>query len=176
MKRKPSRLHHALAGLPCCCRCLPYVLIQTYNSAIIFNPERSVVRGENLDQISCWLTKIPKVEENWTSLIQTLAGQSDWAMAVAFSADGRRITSGSDDETIKVWDVVRSLKAPKSPRSIFNRRRKYETYQENPDLWICVKVAFLCRRHIPCDKSRFLQTWNDSRRANITEMLSPHIV
>ena len=64
------------------------------------------MRGANLDQIPCWLMKIPKVEKNWTSLIQTLAGHSDSVSAVTFSSDGRRIASGSKDKTIKVWDVT----------------------------------------------------------------------
>ena len=30
---------------------------------------------------------------------------SDWIKSVAFSPDGTKIVSGSDDETIKVWDL-----------------------------------------------------------------------
>ena len=29
---------------------------------------------------------------------------SDWINSVAFSPDGTKIVSGSDDKTIKVWD------------------------------------------------------------------------
>ena len=36
---------------------------------------------------------------------------SDWVVSVAFSPDGTKIVSGSDDKTIKVWDVG----APRSP-------------------------------------------------------------
>ena len=31
-------------------------------------------------------------------------GHSDWVHSVAFSPDGTKIVSGSDDKTIKVWD------------------------------------------------------------------------
>jgi WD40 repeat protein len=32
-------------------------------------------------------------------------GHSDWVSSVAFSPDGKRIVSGSDDHTVKLWDV-----------------------------------------------------------------------
>ncbi|KFZ20614.1 hypothetical protein V501_00012, partial [Pseudogymnoascus sp. VKM F-4519 (FW-2642)] len=38
-------------------------------------------------------------------LQKTLAGHSGSVWAVAFSPDGKQIASGSDDETIKLWDV-----------------------------------------------------------------------
>ncbi|HXG09600.1 MAG TPA: hypothetical protein VNK04_07405, partial [Gemmataceae bacterium] len=38
---------------------------------------------------------------------QTLQGHTDRVTSVAFSADGRRIVSGSDDQTVKVWDAER---------------------------------------------------------------------
>ena len=41
-----------------------------------------------------------------TGLVRTiLRGHSDYVRAVAISADGRILASGSGDETIKLWDV-----------------------------------------------------------------------
>ena len=37
--------------------------------------------------------------------LQTLKGHSDYVHSVAYSPDGSRIISGSDDNTIKIWDV-----------------------------------------------------------------------
>ena len=34
-----------------------------------------------------------------------LSGHTDWVRSVAFSSDGRSLVSGSDDETIKLWDM-----------------------------------------------------------------------
>ena len=33
----------------------------------------------------------------------TLTGHSDLVLSVAFSADGKRVVSGSRDESVKIW-------------------------------------------------------------------------
>jgi WD40 repeat protein len=38
--------------------------------------------------------------------VRTLTGHTDWVLSVAFSPDGRLLASGSDDETIKLWEVA----------------------------------------------------------------------
>jgi hypothetical protein len=35
----------------------------------------------------------------------TLSGHERWVSSVAFSPDGKRIVSGSEDDTLKVWDA-----------------------------------------------------------------------
>ncbi len=38
--------------------------------------------------------------------LRTLTGHTNYVLSVAFSPDGRRIVSGSFDDTIKVWDAT----------------------------------------------------------------------
>jgi WD40 repeat protein len=37
--------------------------------------------------------------------LQTLEGHSDWVSSVAFSPDGLKIVSGSNDSAVRVWDA-----------------------------------------------------------------------
>ena len=39
-------------------------------------------------------------------LCEKTNAHSDWVKAVAFSPDGTKIVSGSDDGTLKVWNIV----------------------------------------------------------------------
>lgn len=80
--------------------------LQIYSSAIVFSPESSVVKRENLPKIPVWLRNAPPMEDSWTPMIQTLTGHSESVEIVAFSPDGKQIASGSDDGIIKVWDAI----------------------------------------------------------------------
>ena len=38
-------------------------------------------------------------------LVKTFKDHHDWVVSVTFSADNRRVVSGSLDNTIKIWDI-----------------------------------------------------------------------
>jgi len=44
---------------------------------------------------------------NYQSLwqVHSLAGHGDGVTSVAFSADGKRVVSGSSDKLVKIWDA-----------------------------------------------------------------------
>jgi WD40 repeat protein len=50
--------------------------------------------------------------------------------AVAFSSDGKQITSGSNDKTIKLRDVAKSPKASRLLGSTFGSRLKFRAWQD----------------------------------------------
>ena len=50
----------------------------------------------------CW--KWSEVTVRWQVL--TLAGHTESVFTVAFSADGKRIVTGSNDKLVKIWDAA----------------------------------------------------------------------
>ncbi|TVY73353.1 Vegetative incompatibility protein HET-E-1, partial [Lachnellula suecica] len=92
--------------------------LQLYCAALLFAPTNSIIRRQFedciphwirfepsstrrrfRDRISHWIEPKLKVQAGWNAALQTLEGHSDWVTSVAFSPDGKRVVSGSGDET-----------------------------------------------------------------------------
>ncbi|KAF1957426.1 hypothetical protein CC80DRAFT_592694 [Byssothecium circinans] len=80
--------------------------LQLYYSALIFSPQKSVIREKFEEQMDGWITKKPAVEPDWSTCLQTLADHQDEVNSVAFSHDSRFLASGSSDSTVKIWDAT----------------------------------------------------------------------
>jgi len=47
--------------------------------------------------------------------VRTLTGQLNAVRALAVSPDAKRVVSGSEDGTVKIWDVATGAKVPHPP-------------------------------------------------------------
>ncbi|MCJ1468553.1 hypothetical protein MMC07_007182 [Pseudocyphellaria aurata] len=80
--------------------------LQIYCSALVFAPEKSIVRETFEGYIPRWIQLKPKVQAHWNAARQTLEGHSDCVNSTAFAPDGKLIVSESDDDnTVRLWDV-----------------------------------------------------------------------
>ncbi|RYP72075.1 hypothetical protein DL771_004406 [Monosporascus sp. 5C6A] len=68
------------------------------------NVSRSII-AENTSGMDVHLTNSPMDHQGSLNLRQTFESHSDWVDTVAFSPDGQLLTSGSIDNTIRIWDT-----------------------------------------------------------------------
>ena len=76
-----------------------------YLSALPFAPEESELSRCYLPQYPQTLTLKSGKASVWPAIQIVLEGHSDTVNSVAISKDGKYILSGSDDQTIRVWDM-----------------------------------------------------------------------
>ncbi|KAM6513748.1 hypothetical protein FALCPG4_014968 [Fusarium falciforme] len=80
--------------------------LQAYASALVFSPEHSLIRELYKEEEPDWMALKPRMEADWNACVQTLEGHGGQVTSVALSAGGWRVASGSDDNTVKIWDAA----------------------------------------------------------------------
>lgn len=78
--------------------------VSAYNT-LIFCPDDSNIRQFWLPRSFPWLKASPVFRQDWGYNFNTLKGHTDWVRSIAFSTDGQFIASGSDDSSVRIWDI-----------------------------------------------------------------------
>ncbi|KAF8729839.1 hypothetical protein AX14_005937 [Amanita brunnescens Koide BX004] len=126
-----------------------------YRTALPFTPTNTsifkIFYRSGLPKVVCGVGKM------WSPELMQLQGHDGSVNSVAFSPDGTKITSGSDDKTIRVWDVSTGVKMLPP--------------LQGHDTWIC-SVAFSPNgsKIISVSDDKTIRVWDASTGV---EMLPP---
>jgi WD40 repeat protein len=79
--------------------------LHVYHSALLFTPQNTQIHKLFAAELSDGTMLIKGGNAEWDACLRTIEGHSKSVNSVAISHDGTRIISGSNDNTIRIWDA-----------------------------------------------------------------------
>ena len=76
--------------------------LQTYASALVFSPARSLTRVLFKEEEPKWVMIKPGIGDEWNACLQTFEGHSKKIRLVAFSYDLTQLALASNDKMVKI--------------------------------------------------------------------------
>ncbi|KAK6613460.1 hypothetical protein H4I95_01804 [Botrytis cinerea] len=89
---------------------------------------------------------------------RTLIGHSGWIITIAFSPDGKKIASGSSDQSIKLWDIAEALKVSRIFGNRVGRHIDFRKWQEIETLKVSRIFGNRVVHHIDFRKLQEIET------------------
>jgi len=81
--------------------------LQTYSSAIIFAPKKSIIRQTfEASHVPKWITGLPKVQDSWNACLRGLECPFGSHDSIDFSLNGKRIIVGSGNYIAQLLDIT----------------------------------------------------------------------
>ncbi|OHW97868.1 WD40 domain-containing protein [Colletotrichum incanum] len=78
--------------------------LQTYASALIFSPTRSIIRDLFRREEPVWIVTKPIMEDEWNTCLQTLEGHFGEVTSVAFSGNSTQLASASTGQCLQTLE------------------------------------------------------------------------
>ncbi|KAJ5387099.1 hypothetical protein N7509_009640 [Penicillium cosmopolitanum] len=82
------------------------VPLQLYYSGLLFTPLTAIIRREFKKDFPTFIEQLTQIEKRWSPELQALEGHSSAVISVNFSPDSQLLASGSDDKTIRLWNMA----------------------------------------------------------------------
>ncbi|KAF2964278.1 hypothetical protein GQX73_g9295 [Xylaria multiplex] len=71
----------------------------------VFCPKTSIIRSLVVSRGHPWLSKIPEMDQAWSSNLSTFYGHKDQVLNISISSDAQIIASGSNNGMVRIWDT-----------------------------------------------------------------------